>query len=90
MACCCRADWQDTEALARQVQEVKERHYQELTAGGISAFAGAGELIARARQLGVVLGVASSGAPSKIEHNLRSSGLHQHLQQEVSSRWQGC
>jgi hypothetical protein len=82
---CFRHDWQDTAALAQQVQQVKERHYQELTAGGIRAFAGAVELVARARQLGVVLGVASSGAPSKIEHNLKSSGLYQHLRQEVGS-----
>jgi dual specificity phosphatase 12 len=71
------------EGLARRVTEVKERHYQELTAGGISAFAGAAQLIARARQLGMVLGVGSSGAPAKIRHNLASSGLLELLRPEV-------
>ncbi len=85
----CRHDWEDVEALARQVTQVKERHYQELTAGGISAFDGAAQLIARARQLGVVLGVGSSGAPAKIHHNLKSSGLLEHLQPEVGTRAPG-
>jgi hypothetical protein len=35
-----RFDWTDVEALSRSVQEAKERHYNQLTSGGIAAFPG--------------------------------------------------
>eukprot|EP00882_Tetradesmus_deserticola_P032665 GHRQ01037191.1.p1 GENE.GHRQ01037191.1~~GHRQ01037191.1.p1 ORF type:complete len:143 (-),score=26.54 GHRQ01037191.1:419-847(-) len=38
-------------------------------------YAGAAALIQSVQQLGLPVGVASSGAPSKIQHNLSSSGL---------------
>lgn len=38
-------------------------------------FTGAAALIQKAKALGMAVGVGSSGAPSKIQHNLKSSGL---------------
>ncbi|KAF6264080.1 HAD-like domain-containing protein [Scenedesmus sp. NREL 46B-D3] len=70
-----RDDWQDVPAIAAAVAEAKEGHYQQLTAAGITALPGAAALIQSAKQLGLPVGVASSGAPSKIQHNLSSSGL---------------
>lgn len=46
-----------------------------LTGGCATLLAGAAALIQAAKQLGLPVGVASSGAPAKIQHNLTSSGL---------------
>eukprot|EP00873_Tetraselmis_striata_P007861 jgi/Tetstr1/428125/TSEL_018177.t2 len=65
----------DVEAVAAQVTEAKERHYKALTAAGIVAFSHVHELVARAKDRGMVVGVGSSGSPEKIAHNLASAGL---------------
>ncbi|GIL44422.1 hypothetical protein Vafri_1895 [Volvox africanus] len=70
-----RSEWEAPELLAPRVQAAKEVHYKKLTAGGIPAFDGAERLIRRALDAGMQVGVASSGAPQKIQHNLFSSGL---------------
>jgi len=41
-AACARSDWGDVAGIAQAVQEVKERHYKELTQPGIPAFPGEG------------------------------------------------
>ena len=69
-------------AVAASVRESKERHYLELTASGIVAFEGARELIQRAKEVGMGVGVGSSGAPEKIRRNLESSGLMELLDWE--------
>ncbi|GIL92911.1 hypothetical protein Vretimale_14787 [Volvox reticuliferus] len=70
-----RSDWEAPELLAPRVQAAKEVHYKKLTESGVPAFDGAERLIRRALDAGMQVGVASSGAPEKIEHNLSSSGL---------------
>ncbi|KAG2490222.1 hypothetical protein HYH03_011347 [Edaphochlamys debaryana] len=70
-----KSEWGDPADVAPRVQAAKEGHYKELTAGGIRAFDGAKRLLRRALDAGIVVGVASSGAPDKIARNLASSGL---------------
>lgn len=53
----------------------KEPIYQALTAGGIQPWAGARDLIEAILRQGIPLGLASSGSPEKIRHNLTSAGL---------------
>ncbi|KAG1663132.1 hypothetical protein FOA52_000654 [Chlamydomonas sp. UWO 241] len=69
-----KTEW-DVEEVARQVLAAKDGIYKELTAGGIEAFSGASDVIMAAQAMGLSVGIASSGAPEKIKHNLCSSGL---------------
>lgn len=76
MVCTCvREDWHDLQHIAAKVRSAKEVHYQQLTSDGISAFDGAVQLVQQAAELGMKIGVGSSGEPAKILHNLTSSGL---------------
>ncbi|PSC73919.1 Dual specificity phosphatase 12 [Micractinium conductrix] len=61
--------------VAAKVSNVKEPIYQQLTTAGIAAFPGVAALVQQAHSLGLAVGVASSGSPEKIAHNLGSSGL---------------
>ncbi|WIA42276.1 hypothetical protein OEZ86_008291 [Tetradesmus obliquus] len=70
-----RDDWGDVAGIAAAVAAAKEGQYQQLTAAGIQALPGAAALIQSAQRLGLPVGVASSGAASKIQRNLSSSGL---------------
>jgi len=68
-------DQRDLEILATKVLAAKEEIYKELTKEGVKAFSGVKELVNQARALQMDVGIASSGSPEKIEHNLKSSGL---------------
>ena len=70
-----RSDW-DPALVSEQVLAAKERWYTQLTCTGITAFKGATRLIQQAGQCGMLVGVASSGAPTKIQHNLQRCGAH--------------
>jgi dual specificity phosphatase 12 len=64
------------QVVAIKVSAAKKEIYEDLTAKqGIKAFPGVAELINSATKLGMGVAVASSGSPSKILHNLESSGL---------------
>jgi len=64
------------QVVAMKVSAAKKGLYEELTAEkGIKAFPGVAELVNSAIKLGMGVAVASSGSPSKILHNLESSGL---------------
>lgn len=70
-----KQEWGQAAAVAAQVSDVKEGIYQRLTEGGVQAFPGVAQLVAQAQRMGLTVGVASSGTPEKIVHNLGSSGL---------------
>ena len=62
------------EVLAR-VRVLEPGIYRQLTAARpLRAFPGVAELIVQARGRGLGVGVASSGDPEKISHNLGSTG----------------
>ena len=64
------------EQLAATVAATKEGIYRQLTQEmGISAFPGVKGLVEEARGRGLVVAIASSGSPDKINHNLQASGL---------------
>eukprot|EP00803_Ostreobium_quekettii_P011695 evm.model.scf_781EXC.3 EVM.evm.TU.scf_781EXC.3 scf_781EXC:43318-51771(-) len=69
-----RTDW-DIDEVAKQAAAEKETIYRRLTANGIKAFPGVVSLVEMAKKRGVPVGVGSSGAPEKIQHNLRSAKL---------------
>eukprot|EP00798_Chlamydomonas_sp_ICE-L_P008652 gene8652-34104_t len=71
--------WGDCAALAVTVSDTKEGIYQELTESGIQAFDGT-----KARGLGLGVGIASSGSPTKIKHNLTASGLYGLVEDEYT------
>lgn len=75
--CAFRTEW-DVAKVAKEVAHAKEESYKQLTSDGISAFAGIVPLIEKAKKAGVPIGVGSSGAPEKIQHNLKSANL-EHL-----------
>lgn len=47
--------------VGARVQETKEHIYRDLTASGLDAFAGVKSLILAAKDLGMVIGIGSSG-----------------------------
>ena len=66
--------------LVALIEKAKTRFYNELTEEkGIQAFAGAKELMKAAQRHGIETAVASSGAPEKIDRNLRLSGLRDYF-----------
>ena len=72
--CAFRMEW-DVDKVAKEVAHAKEESYKQLTSDGISAFAGVVPLIEKAKKAGLPIGVGSSGAPEKIQHNLKSANL---------------
>lgn len=67
--------WTDIDEIAARVAKEKEPIYQALTTGGIHPWSGAKELIETVLAQAIPLGLASSGSPEKIRHNLTSAGL---------------
>lgn len=63
------------EALRREVTRAKNEAYRRLASARLRAVAGVGELIARARALGLQVGVVSAGQRERLELNLALAGV---------------
>lgn len=69
--------WNDQEALAKQIGDVKDVLYAQIAeTHGIQAFPGVEGLIRQARALGLSIAVGSSGSPAKIRMNLEKAGIY--------------
>jgi hypothetical protein len=64
----------DVDDIAARVQETKEQIYYDLTAPGLDAFEGVKGLILTAKDLGMVIGIGSSGLLFSVHKLLDTPG----------------